>query len=847
LYFKGAEAWEKYLQFHGEFSECIVDKENAPGIVHGYTGGHHSNDDTKSCTALVIDSDKNLVASNDIEELLAGFCNLRYFFQWRKGKFHLVFPLAEPMVGLDAAEVRARRLSALWWMQDVLGRELDKTTAVHGALLHPYSKRDPDELIITRANTVDSYFDLNTLLGEIGYHRPRQKTAVQEDDATRRQKIAYGNAVIEALDRAGLLLDKSPGEVAKRATRCPLHPDSTKKDGDSSTVVFPSGWIHCSHDRCMGRSQPEFLRKLDLGDDLAASVRMELDASKVQKVSLDEATRQIRVALMAAKPFENTATVVRVTTGAGKTRAIGEFLNQYSAPTWDEETGDILPGRSALLATPTNALLREVDTRLTVEHRVATGVLAVLNEDGSYACLKHDKALSLQNQGGDVHRLMCAGCEYKEACPARSGARRGDGSLTLTNHALLPSLVREAHKAGRIPLIVWDESPAFVETVRLPHKDLAWMLERFEMEDDPRRAVTLDRLKEVVLFGDQYRVVMRPLIEVLSRTRRGAADLLEAVTEFGATRLCESMLHRGESLLGISGVGDTWDRIRVLARGARRMNQSEQMFDKLSEENQALVLRAEAIHKALAVLLAPTARVEAVAGALMFSCLTPHGELWKEFGGVILDATAPIHDLRALRPDMALIDIAVQDANESDSVRVMCVAPGISRSNFKHYPDRKVQMTDRISRYVGRMCKSLSVRLGRPPRVLLVSYKSYLPELAAALRPEWFSELDTQHFGNTRGYDGWFQRGFDAFFTVGDPYSNLDSESHAYDLLGIESLGISRDDYYEYRARAECAQAHGRARAPQRKKADGVRFNVHIGRRCVLGWDSENTIVDTLK
>jgi hypothetical protein len=828
-------SWDEYVRDCVALANQVLPKEKAPGIIHGDSGGSRYKADVKTSSALVIDSDKQLLPFEDIDAML-GKLPYRYLFTWRSGKFHLVLPLAAPIT-VDPDGIRERREVGVGFFEDVLDRELDYTTAVANALLHPYTRQTEADHVEVRIGEGPA-FDLDEVLAERGYRARTPRKRSDPGAGTYGQWHDFSLKVVEALKAKGCWLD-APARNGRVAVRCPFHPESSRGPGDTSTILFAeSGWLFCSHNRCHFRTQYEYLDKLGLAEgDIPAGLRLLLEAAATPRVSLEEASRRIRLALMSARPYERTATVVRVTTGAGKTRAAAEFLDGYCSPRWDAETGDVIPGRSAFFATPTNALLREVSERVHVEHRTVTGVLAVLNDEGSPACRKHDTARRLQQSGGDIHRLMCSPCEYREGCLAREGRVRGEGALTLTNHTLLPSLVREAADGGRVPLIVWDESPPFVEVVRITFSELEWLLDRFDFEDDPRRPVNLARLQEVTAFGERYRVAMRPLIEVLRRMR-GGVGLAEAAESYAATRLAESQLARAESMLGIPAAGAAWDRIRAVAAGSNRVNAADLGFDQLSETNQEVVLRAERLASAVVSVLRDGARFFENPGALEVAYLTPAGRLWRDFGGVLLDATAPIHDLRAIRADAEVVDIAVEDAG-TGSERVMAFVPRLGRSHLAQDPTRRLESFGAVANHVSRW-----VRRAGAKRVLVLTYKPFLEEVRAAVAGavDGTVAVEAHHYGDTRGYDGWFQRGFDTFVTVGDPYSNIVTEDRVYDTLGV--TGVSIDDYCAYRARAEAAQAHGRARDPVAAKTGGGRLHLHYGRLPPLGWDGKNTRLD---
>lgn len=855
----GHKTWKTYCEWHDQYSAQVVPKASArnPCFIHGDCDGWHGTDDVLSVTALVLDCDKTHLPEDQVDAFLRELNGVRYLFQWRAGKFHVVLPLADAWYlgaddGLDADQARARRLALIKYFSARWGRVLDPSLAPVASVLHPYCRREEsDQVPITRYSMTPTHFDAEAMLVENGHRDQRPKST---PTGTYKQDVEYGNTILKALGEAGYLLGPMPvdGPDGKCPCKCPFHPED--RLGALSTIVYKSGHIHCSHARCAGHTQQEFLAKIPgskhLLGDFPSSIQLYLAGLRTEKVSVAEAHTRILATLTSAKAHERDASVIKVTTGAGKTAAVAEFLNGYSAPRYDDETGDLLPGRSAFLAVPTNALLREVDKRLNVDHRVVTGVLSVLNDDGSPACQKHTIAKRLQSSGGDVHRLLCEECEYKEGCPARLGASRGGGALTLTNHACLPALVRAAARDGLTPLVVWDESPPFVETVTLLKKDLAWFLEQFDLEDDTRRPVTPARLAQFDLFSERFRIAWRPLMEVLRGfVGRGADGLGASVAGYTATRLYESQIHRAETTVGAAeGAGDPWTRIWRVAAAAYRVNKPELMYDKMPESAQAHIDRGARIQKTLEMLLgeASEASLKEVLGGYTLSRITPHGLLWRDFGGVIMDATASEADLRALRPDMTIEDIAVKDAGTSgddETKRLLVPTTGLARTVLKAWPVEGGKRLEHVVEHLRKALKEQRKKLDRDLKVLVVTYKSEVETIKNMVQGIDFAAFDVRYYGNIRGYDAWFQDGYDAVVTIGDPFSNMDATDAAYDLLGVKDM--ERFAYSQLNADAELGQAHGRGRAPQRKKRDGFRYGLHYGKRVPAGWDAENTIISS--
>lgn len=823
----GPTTWSTYVTDHLQYAAtAIVDKDDLfnPALVHGRSDGFRCNVGITSCTALLLDCDDPRP-----EPDLTLLNGVRYLYQARPvaggWKFHLVLPLAETMVVSETAfapeQISARREAAIAWFSEALDRRLDEKLAGLAWVLHPYCRRSATDSVPKTVVGEGALLDLEALLASTGFvdraRRGPKRTGPTPDAA------ALSAAVLEALkDR---FLD-SPRRPAGRPIACPFDHSGQSQ---SSTCVTDTGLIVCLHDGCHNRVQAEYWVRLGLPlGKFALEVQTQLAAAQSVKVTVPEAADRIAEALDAARPYERTATVVQVTTGAGKTRAVTSFLNRYCAPTEDG------PGRSAVLALPTNRLLREVLARIQVPHRVQVGVLAVLNDDGTPACKKHEEAARLQKSGGDVHRLMCSGCEYREGCPARDGASTGDGALTVTNQALLPSVVKTLQESGRLPLVVWDECPELVSVTALRFADLSWALDRFEEEDRP--GPILARWDRPPVFGEGYRVCLRPLVEVLQRLR--FQSLTDAVEEYGRTRLSESQLARAEALLGLTvPVTGTWARIQRVAALGRRVNVSDSTFDHMTSVQQETVLRAEKVCSQLKPLLEPDVVTEKVLGGIQVTVLTASGRLWRDHGGVVLDATAPVAELQALRSDLVSVRLAVADAGVVR--RLLKPQPGLARCHFKRYSkNRQSAVIETVVGDLSREVRRLERRLGRPPKTAVFSYRHYLELLQA----KWDGPgaVEWGYYGNTRGYDRWFQEGFDCFVTIGDPYQNIGA-----DLATATYLKLPEPDGFSAsRARAEAAQAHGRSRAPQPKLVAGERLHVHYGRLAPSGWDAENTMID---
>ena len=616
------------------------------------------------------------------------------------------------------------------------------------------------------------------------------------------------------------------------------------EDHSSKTFLYPSGIISCMAGKCQGKPLAWFLDHLAPED--AARVAQSATTIKVEapqpQVTVAEAHADIASAIDDNRAVEAHCTVIQVSTGAGKTHTIAEKLNVYSAPYEDEGDGS---GLSSVLAVPTNALLHEVEDRIHIPHRVRTGVLAVLNDDGSPACKKHAIAKSLQSSGGNVHKLLCGHCEFKEGCPARENASRGEGALTLTNHALMSAVANDLFERGRHPLLVWDESPQWVTSAAVTTRDLSWLLKEFDREAMPIISLPsiLDAMVDVRLFSSKYRVVVRPMLEAIRWIRatypQGTVSAKQAVSFWARIPGHGMMLTRALMALGLESEKDPWKDLVASFTGAAMLNTSEMGFDVMRKETQDKVLRAESIVANLGLVTQEDAVLVLGEHFIMLAALTSSGATLRRYGGVVLDATANLAELKALRPDLRAVSLRVRD--RGDSQRYMNHVASLDRKSLTHRTERLEQCVKHASAAVRRWATAEGIS---KPKTVVFTYSNHVGVVKAA-----WPEAEVAYFGNTRGYDRFFQEGFDAFVTIGDPIANLTSLALQWRVLTGKNP-VAEDpawrDYVGASAESELAQAHGRARSPQKKLGAGGRLHVHYGRRVPSGWNSENMRLDPL-
>ncbi len=821
-----------------EAEKRVFEKGSGPAVMTAFTPNHRRRNEDFTAeavvTGLVIDLDDGVPSLEPIRAMLARLRaqDVAYHFQWRKAattyKIHVILPYAEPAPAKDPSTIREQQAALT---QRILpeGIPFDYATTKAAGLCYLMTPRPGSQ---ERVNT-EIHFGANAL-DFVAMYPPwlqgetRRKRSRAE--ATNETKIILG-----AMEVNEWVESKGAWDVT-----CPVgHGDDYK----SKTYLYPHGTISCMAGKCQGKPLAWFLSHLpdDVREQVIASsvTPLKLELARVEpKVTVAQAHDSMREALADNRAIEGHATVVQVSTGAGKTRAIAEYLNMYSAPFEGERDSS---GLSAVLAVPTNALLREIEPRLTVPHVRKFGVLAVLNDDGTPACKKFALAKSLQDSGGNVHRLLCSHCEYREDCPARNNATVGDGSLTLTNHALMPTVAQKLLERGRHPLLVWDESPQWVETGNVTLKDLEWLTLEFDREAKPPRGMDalLDAMVDVKLFSDRYRGAVRPVLEALRWIRsafQGIISCHEAVQQWAATLGNGMVLAKARDATGIEKSGDAWKDLMACFAAAAMLNHSEMGFDGMRGDTQQRVLRAERIMRVLGLMAGEDAVLVLDQHHVSISSLTASGALFRKYGGVVLDATANLAELRRLRPDLRPVTLRVADSGETE--RYLQHLPGLDRKSLKHRPERLTQCVSHAKSSIARWAKAGRVEA----KTVVFTYMAY----AKTVQEQW-PEAEVGYFGNTRGYDRFFQEGFNTFVTLGDPVTNLSALALQWRVL-TGAVPVSNDvewqRYIAASAESELAQAHGRARNPQALKGRGGRLHLHYGRKVPAGWDSETTRVD---
>lgn len=225
----------------------------------------------------------------------------------------------------------------------------------------------------------------------------------------------------------------------------------------------------------------------------ARSARDELDArGRIAAIPAEDAAATVRATIENARPGLQ---VVRVTEGAGKTRAAAEVVRARTIAVGD--AARVSSGDKTVFVASSHAVAAEVAEALRgTRAEYLRSVLAVPGPHDGHGCAFHVPLSRLVGAGHDV-RTWCEGrgmgrngadsrCPKYDECPARAGTVvRLDGSAPdapspdasdapspatkITVHALLGAALGWC---GDDALLLIDEDPAAIEAVGITRADL---------------------------------------------------------------------------------------------------------------------------------------------------------------------------------------------------------------------------------------------------------------------------------------------------------------------------------------------------------------------------------------
>lgn len=344
-----AGTFGEYAERLEVFTTRLLAKDKAPLWVHAITtpqdNGRYGRRkaDMVGMTALVFDCDS---AAERPEPLLAllDASGVEYVYQERavrlRGphvRYHLTLPLADyperrgEEDGVELAKRMARRLRATrQWLDSVAGVKHDASFDRPTQGIKPYTRRPGDEAagveVYHRDARTGLRLDWEALLAGLGHKdgqpaSPRQRGGEADPAAL---------AAFSALKKTD-----APHEKGGWYITCPIgHGD----DSTSKTWLTPRGRVVCMAERCRGLTQGDFERAL--ADPVLKAARLSEAGVQMpappKRVRLDQAGTEIQTALGAVDVHADVATVLRVTTGAGKTHWIGRFLGDYTAEVQDD-------------------------------------------------------------------------------------------------------------------------------------------------------------------------------------------------------------------------------------------------------------------------------------------------------------------------------------------------------------------------------------------------------------------------------------------------------------------------------------------------------------------------------
>jgi hypothetical protein len=750
------------------------------------TNGSHSAYSNISSSWFCIDTDNQEISPNSFEKCLQNK-GIAYILSVRNRKWHLHIPTTgiELSTTIDCRKAWSDYNKILYnylfeELDPVIRAGVDDTCFRLGQFLNNHTftpEKGLPHITMFEGQTV--HVDRNYVLE--ASREPLQRQTVEDWFPT--------NSVTKALYERGLVLaDSGDGKLF---IECPHnHPQGSK-----TSTVFMNGRFVCLHHTCSGRPQVSFLVNigmLEQKDLLPEKPTTQVTLSEVVGTILPEIQNNRNIS------------VIQVPPGAGKSHLLRQAL--------DSQIKDV----ETLVVVPTNDLMEEFASRLSSDRKtvVVKSALAVLNEDGSYACKNIVEAKRAQNAGINIHRSVCTNCPYRETCTAIKGAVTYRGKqddehakLVIANQVSMFNdidMIRE-----RFGLLVYDESPPLIDMYSISQTDFQWIMSRSQDEQMGKYffPIISDKLRRTLKrYSDTINYLFNPSTSVSVES----VDKILNKSESLLSKLLAIKINEAEE--------DSWDSSNL------NWFQLDESDKKDIERLHSIKLFFESIGKG---------RIYKVAmNRLVLVRWSEHTEHLAIFGGIILDAT-PLKSVINSFPtslDKSFIDLAVEDANNVHRLWKPC---NLSRTAL---------LSDRFETTLIDAVKStdlLKITGKKPVKGVIFSHKTALDRVKQIFDQFGFDniEWDYAHYGNVRGYDSWFQDGFQLFITVGDPIPNIDSYKWLSNFCKVEV-----QDVIEEVAIGELCQAHGRARAPQKHRHNKTRWLLHLGNKPPQGWHKGNTI-----
>lgn len=777
--------FEEFVLFSEKYLNAVLPKGSAPGFIFGLSNDTYRRKESfDSLQALVLDGDKIPLEQLSLSKILAYLTSLQcaYYYTERVSpthrSFHAIIPFSAPV---PANKIQAVRSLHRARAEAALGIPLDKAMDQIQQICFVHTRRpdDAEEKIRT-----DSLFQLTN-----PFLPPEQETVRAYAPRTTTPDPAAPLVLQLLLQHDPTAVRLVSGGREKWTFDCP-HPHARTQ---TKTAYFPStNRIKCFSDMCQGKPLAHFFEAMApaVANQWFAAHEVALQGllpDPIPRVTLDQARAAIAKELAAVRSNGTQWTVVRVTTGSGKTHSAIQRFEAESLAAEEDTT-------PAVLATYSNKIVYEISAGLRAAHRRVVGTLAVLGPDGKPACQRFAEAKPLQDAGVDVVKALCLKCPYREGCPAHAGRETGTGHVTVTNHALVLPVLK---KLGGYPRLILDETPPVVEEVVLTDGSLRSLVAQLKRDAQPGD-----------LWGTDGRVFKREVAEAVSgmlpwlerlpfgRARADAEWARLQTTRLGAVTLRETPQKHLAGILGRLAEHGCYACVDPLAH-----REVMGTFEALGKVMEGTLERVE--DTTVAVRLGETAAE------------------WALRGGLILDATAAVDELRAIAPGVRAVDLCVEDAGEAK--REMWWTRGCTKSNLAHLgwslpPDveRRLREYDQTgTTMMVFACKQLKERLR-----------------------QMFPNARVRHYGESRGSnEAWEET--ETFVTIGDPLMNVTAFQRRQGFLNMPE---GADDGRDFAA-AELAQCHGRARTPINVRS--VK-HVHFGYVVPYGWDRGNCLVRKL-
>lgn len=797
-------------------------------------------------------------------------CGVAHLVSRRKANHHLVLPLAAH-VAVQEASKQAHTDAwafALGVFSELANFAVDggtdekptptmlgyDTSSAHrySQLEYLYTRREQGDAAPSVSAREGLAVNFTRLLEQFGYAAPlapprkvRPRTiATRAWTAMEEAPPADAAPWVRALFDAGMLGRRvgNKGFVCV----CPLAHEHTEHDhSDTSTVVLDEGSLVCQRGGGHLRGRMEEARNAMPASvqhyfDTAGQARLRamLEDEQPQPRGREEAAQLLEETIRTAVCAPGEVLVVQAPTGLGKSHA-----TRAAAATGED---------AWLLTGPSHRLLEQNRDAFQATHQqpasLRRGVLRVLNEDGTPACKLFALALRVQEAGASVPEVLCKGCPHEKDCIAIK--TEAPERVEFLPHAMMQQRLKKKDYAARI---VADETPALLRPVHLGPSDFQRL----------HRAAHTKVAAERAPFVGSWRTVVRPWLAIMravmecgglaEATRAAlnnehgdeliAAAVFRATTRRGEKRRVrdaerEARFHQLREAIP-STLGEDFAKAcaAMVLCGRPRLSEKTRLEDCDANEQARLI----ALLSSANALYATAEAWQAVRGdarGVRCHALTSEARTLRSHGGVVLDATPTLPLLEAVFPKVRVVRIGAADG--AACTREIHYREGATRSQWS--PRGGMVRWDRVLAVLEQALARL--RKADAKRVLVVTYTNIETALNSAPPAKVKAALEAfcgegreiafRHYGpGIRGLDEW--SAFDAFVTLGDPWADVDG---VHELCAAANADPERVSVAF--ARADLAQAHGRARDPQRTTPA---THLHYGAIAPEGWSASNTTI----